>query len=139
MKMLPGNSRVQLLTYGVALILQVSCLASIAAEGVNRAAFEIKQRQPWATSRVKGSPEPPLPYRAQRVFQHLNFKQPTVLTNAPSTDRLFVAEQKGRIYSIPNDPDCKQADLFLDVNELVRRLNAMLEMAVRRRSDRSMG
>jgi uncharacterized repeat protein (TIGR03806 family) len=83
-------------------------------------------RKPWSTSRVKGSPEPPLPYRAQRVFTGLNFEQPTVLTNAPSTDRLFVAEQKGRIYSIPNDPDCKQAELFLDVNELVGQLNAML-------------
>ncbi|MGZ0166946.1 MAG: PQQ-dependent sugar dehydrogenase [Planctomycetales bacterium] len=83
-------------------------------------------RKPWTTSRVKGSPEPPLPYRAQRVFTGLSFEQPTVLTNAPSTDRLFVAEQKGRIYSIPNDPDCEQADLFLDVNELVGRLNAML-------------
>ncbi len=126
MKTLTGNSDFQLLAYGVALILQVSCLASISADDLDRPAGEIRQRQPWTTSRVKGSPEPPLPYRAQRVFQHLNFEQPTVLTNAAGTDRLFVAEQKGRIYSIPDDPDCKQADLFLDVNELVRQLNTML-------------
>jgi len=96
------------------------------AEESPSSAAEFESRKPWTTSRVKGSPEPPLPYRAQRVFPRLNFEQPTVLTNAPSTDRLFVAEQKGRIYSIPDDPDCKQADLFLDVNDLVGRLNAIL-------------
>ena len=126
MKTLPSNSKFQLLAYGVALILQGSCLTSISADDLNRTAGEIRHRQPWATSRIKGSPEPPLPYRAQQVFQQLNFEQPTVLTNAPSTDRLFVAEQKGRIYSIPNDTHCKQADLFLDVNALLGRLNAML-------------
>lgn len=126
MKTLPRGSKSQLLTYAFAVVLQVSCLTSISADEQERPVGEIRQRQPWTTSRVKGSPEPPLPYRAQRVFRHLNFEQPTVLTNAPSTDRLFVAEQKGRIYSIPDDPDCKQADLFLDVNELVGRLNTML-------------
>ena len=99
---------------------------TLSAEKPRHEPPEITKRQPWTTSRVKGSPEPPLPYRAQRVFTELNFEQPTVLTNAPSTDRLFVAEQKGRIYSIPKDPNCKQADLFLDVNELVERLNSTL-------------
>ena len=42
----------------------------------------------------------------------------------PGTDRLFVAEQSGRIYSIPNDRECRKADLFLDANLLVQRLNA---------------
>lgn len=108
-----------------ALFINSPTALTLAAESPNSAA-EVESRNPWTTSRVKGSPEPPLPYRAQRVFTKLNFEQPTVLTNAPSTDRLFVAEQKGRIYSIPNDPDCTQADLFLDVNDLVGRLNSML-------------
>lgn len=84
-------------------------------------------RRPWTTSRVKGSPEPPLPYRARLVFPHLNFEQPTVLTSAPGTQRLFVAEQKGKIYSIPDDPDCRKADLFLHVGELVEQLNSRLD------------
>ena len=95
------------LTSAFAVIFQAFCLTAVSAENVDNPAAQIKQRQPWTTSRIKGSPEPPLPYRAQRVFQHLNFQQPTVLTNAPATDRLFVAEQKGRIYSIPNDSDCR--------------------------------
>lgn len=85
------------------------------------------KRLAWTTSRVKGRPDPPLPYRAERVFPHLGFQQPTVLTSAPGTERLFVAEHSGRIYSIPNDRDCRKADLFLDVNQLVMRRNASLD------------
>lgn len=110
----------------VAAVFMTSATAlTLAAESPNDVS-DVESRKPWTTSRVKGSPDPPLPYRAKRVFTALNFEQPTVLTNAPSTDRLFVAEQKGRIYSIPNDPNCSQADLFLDVSELVGRLNTML-------------
>jgi putative heme-binding domain-containing protein len=101
------------------------CSGSLAAADVKDDRANVETRKPWTTSRVNGSPEPPLPYRAQRVFTGLSFEKPTVLTNAPSTDRLFVAEQKGKIFSIPNDPNCKQADLFLDVNKLVERLNTM--------------
>jgi putative heme-binding domain-containing protein len=75
----------------------------------------ITQRQPWTTSRVVGSPDPPLPYRIERVFPKLQFYNPLVVTDAPGTDRLFVGEQAGRIYSFPNDPNCGKADLFLDL------------------------
>ena len=82
------------------------------------APFGIAKRIPWTTSRFRGSPDPPLPYRAQRVFPGLHFKNPTVLTNAPATERMFVAEQYGKIFSIPHDPTVSTADLFLDAGEL---------------------
>ena len=88
------------------------------------APFGIEKRIPWTTSRFRGTPDPPLPYRAQRVFPNLHFKNPTVLTNAPATDRLFVAEQSGKIFSIPNDQHAAAADLFLDTGALVPRLSA---------------
>lgn len=90
---------------------------------------EKAKRPPWTLSRVKGSPDPPLPYRAQRVFPNLGFVQPTELTSAPGTERLFVAEQSGRIYSIPDDPKCQKADLFLDATKFVEKLNASREAA----------
>lgn len=108
-------------------VLLTPCSTSTWADDTGNQPAKVSQRQPWTTSRVKGSPEPPLPYRARQVFPHLNFEQPTVLTSAPGTDRLFVAEQKGRIYSIPDDTTCRQADLFLNVAELVDRRNMTLE------------
>ena len=92
--------------------------------GDDKAPFGIDRRIPWTTSRFRGTPDPPLPYRAERVFPRLHFKSPTVLTSAPGTDRLFVAEQYGKLFSIPNNPGTAAADLFLDATTLVPRLAA---------------
>ena len=89
--------------------------------------FGIQQRSIWKTSAVKGRPEPPLPYRSRHLFPHLHFSGPTLITNAPGTNRLFVAEGKGKVYSFPDDQNCQKADLFLDANELVEQLNKKIK------------
>jgi putative heme-binding domain-containing protein len=75
----------------------------------------IAHRVPWTTSHVTGSPEPPAPYRIARAFPKLTFKNPLLITNAPGTDRLFVGEQAGKLFSFPNRQDVARADLFLDL------------------------
>jgi putative heme-binding domain-containing protein len=75
----------------------------------------IKARTPWTTSRITGSPDPPPPYRLERVFPKLAFKNPLLLTRAPGMSRFFVGEHAGKIYSFPIDPQCAKADLFLDL------------------------
>ena len=79
---------------------------------------------PWTASRVKGTPEPPPPYRTRKVYEHVRFGAATSLAFAPGSDRLFVTEQWGKAYSLPADRDCRRADLFLDIGDLVKRLNA---------------
>ncbi|MEX0689174.1 MAG: PQQ-dependent sugar dehydrogenase [Pirellulales bacterium] len=79
---------------------------------------------PWTASRVIGTPEPPLPFRGQRVYEHIRFSHATSLAFAPDSDRCFVTELYGKIYSLPADRDCRKADLFLDLHDLVARLNA---------------
>jgi len=101
-------------------------LTAIASSNTGDVIAQTGVRPAWTASRVQGSPEPPLPYRAQRVFPHLGFNQPTVLTSAPGTERLFVAEQSGRVYSIPNDRSCREADLLLDARQLAEQLNESL-------------
>jgi putative heme-binding domain-containing protein len=71
-------------------------------------------RKPWTTSRVVGSPEPPPAYRTVRVFPNVQVHHALLLVRAPGTDRLFVGEQDGRIWSIANRPDAK-AEPFLDL------------------------
>lgn len=84
--------------------------------------FGLTRRIPWVTSNVRGTPDPPLPFRPERVFPQISFKNPTVLTNAPGSDRFFVAEQSGKIFSFPADPACTSPDLFLDTSDLVARI-----------------
>ena len=61
------------------------------------------RRVPWTASRVKGRPDPPLPYRAELAFGNLEFTQPVTITGAPSTTRLFVVEVTGKVFSFPED------------------------------------
>jgi putative heme-binding domain-containing protein len=75
-------------------------------------------RAAWTTSRLHGSPEPPPPYKVERVFPNLTFKLPVDLCYAPGSDRLFVLTQKGLAYSLPNAQDCTKPDLFLDLHEV---------------------
>jgi putative heme-binding domain-containing protein len=79
-------------------------------------------RPPWTTSRVIGSPEPPPPFKVVRVFPNLKFVHPLLLARAPGSDRLFVGEQAGVLYSFPNRPDAK-ADLFFDLRKEFKALH----------------
>ena len=82
-------------------------------------AVGIQKRVAWTTSRITGSPEPPLPYVTERVFPELKFNQCLDITSAPGSDRLFVVEQSGKIFSIPNTSDVAEADLVVDfANEI---------------------
>src|SRR4051794_35360200 len=60
----------------------------------------LEKRIPWTTSNVKGSPEPPPPYRTELAFPRLpKFEEPLDFTFGPGTQRLWVAERWGKIYS----------------------------------------
>src|SRR5438128_1275046 len=77
--------------------------------------YGIEKRTAWTTSRITGSPEPPHPYRIERVFPKLTFKNPLLIANAPGSERLFVGEHAGKIYSFPKDPARDKPDPFLDL------------------------
>ena len=68
-----------------------------AAAGVQSPAkpFGIDRRIPWTTSRVIGSPEPPLPYRVRRVFPKLQVKNPIAVAHEPGTEQLLLVHQIG--------------------------------------------
>jgi putative heme-binding domain-containing protein len=79
---------------------------------------------PWTASRVTGTPDVPPPLRTERVYEHVRFTAATSLAFAPGSDRCFVTDQNGKIHSLPADRGCRQADVFLDIGDLVTRLNA---------------
>jgi len=50
---------------------------------------------PWTTSRVKGSPEPPAPYRSELAFPKVKFSEPLDLAFVPGANRIAVAQRRG--------------------------------------------
>jgi putative heme-binding domain-containing protein len=77
--------------------------------------YGIDKRIPWTSSHIKGSPEPPPPYKIERAFPKLTFRNPLHLTTAPGINRFFVCEQAGKIFSFPIDPNVARADLVIDL------------------------
>jgi putative heme-binding domain-containing protein len=73
-------------------------------------------RVPWTTSHVVGQPDPPPPYKCAVAFPNLKFHHPLLIKSAPGTDRLFVGEQEGVLWSFPNQKDAK-ADVFFNLKK----------------------
>jgi uncharacterized repeat protein (TIGR03806 family) len=77
--------------------------------------FGLQKRVLWTISKVQGSPEPPPPYKTEPAFPKLpKFEEPLDLTQAPGTNRLFVAGRWGKIWSFVNHKDADKADLALE-------------------------
>jgi uncharacterized repeat protein (TIGR03806 family) len=101
------------------ILARAMAFADDAPESAVKSPFGIQERTAWTTSKIHGAPDPPAPYRTERVFEKLQFAEPLEMVSAPAADRLFVAERYGRIYSFPNDPRVEQAELFLDLDKVI--------------------
>ncbi|MBT6154741.1 MAG: hypothetical protein HOH82_08665, partial [Planctomycetaceae bacterium] len=88
------------------------------SQAAERTVYGIKKRIPWTTSRMTGSLEPPHPYKIERAFPKLQFTNPVTMTTAPGSDRLFVVELDGKVFSFLGDGSAEKPDLFLDLKEL---------------------
>jgi uncharacterized repeat protein (TIGR03806 family) len=103
----------------LALLLAVICPAR-----ADDAPFGLTKRIPWTTSAVRGSPEPPLLLKAARVFPKVQFKNPVVISSAPGTERLFVGEQAGKVFSLDPQAAEPKVEPLIDVGELVQQIVA---------------
>ncbi len=74
-----------------------------------RRPYGIARRTPLTTSRVVGSPDPPLPYRAVRAYPKLRPEFPVFVVHEPGSTRLWLIVQdapylKTRIMRTSDDP-----------------------------------
>lgn len=81
-----------------------------------KAKADPKKRQPWTTSKITGSPEPPPKYKSARVFPNAKFNHPLLIAHAPGSDRFFIGEQDCVLYSLANKSDAKP-EVFFDLKK----------------------
>jgi uncharacterized repeat protein (TIGR03806 family) len=81
--------------------------------------FGLEKRELWTTSRVKGSPEPPPPYRMVKAFPKMKFTEPLELTPVPGKKAWIVAERGGKILTFDNDASASEARTVLDVKHTI--------------------
>ena len=79
----------------------------------------LPKRVPFNGSRVNGAPGPPAPCITQSAFPKLKFYEPLAMTTIPGTDRLVIAERKGKIFSFANDRQTDQQELLIDLEKTV--------------------
>jgi uncharacterized repeat protein (TIGR03806 family) len=97
-------------------------LVALAANGDHAAEAPAGRRAPWDTSRVVGSPNPPLPYGVVRTFAKLQVVCPIAVAHQPGSDRLLLIHQMqawsghGRILRIKDDPNADSFELLLDLD-----------------------
>ena len=73
-------------------------------------------RPAWTSSRIQGSPEPPLPYTYEAVFKKLQFEN--ALEMVSIGERFVVIERRGKIWSFPDSNNAGKADLLIDLKAL---------------------
>src|SRR5262245_58181737 len=82
------------------------------------------KRKPWTTSKITGSPELPPKFKSVRVFPEAKFNHPLLIVPCPGTDRLFVGEQEGYLYSLANKADAKK-ELVLDLRKEIKTIDKL--------------
>src|SRR3954471_17785033 len=103
----------------LAVLILTACVRVQAAE---EQPFGIDHRIPWTTSRVVGSPEPPLPYTVEKTFTNITWKTPVFITREPDTDYVLVVQAGGekerpsKVLRVRDDPAADQAETFLEVS-----------------------
>lgn len=95
-------------------------LGSLAVTGFAQEARSA--RVPWTTSRITGSPEPPPPFVAARVFPEAKFKEPVFIVWSSELKRFFVGERRGVMHSLANRPNAT-AEVAFDFTKDLQRAN----------------
>jgi putative heme-binding domain-containing protein len=93
---------------------------STAAAQNNPAAPGSAVREPWTTSRLRGSPERPLPLETVPAFPKLKFEDPMHVRWQPDLQRYFVCELHGKVFSFSHDEQTAVADLAVDFKTELR-------------------
>ncbi len=78
----------------------------------------------FTTSRVVGSPEPPLPYASQRMYPNLKLNNPVAIAHQPGSDRLWTITVDGpkgttNIRRFIDTPDVSETELLLPADDRV--------------------
>ena len=77
-----------------------------------------KRTTPWTTSRVKGSPDPPLPFRAVPIFKNVALDRPTDITWLPDAQRWVANHAGSQIVTFANDPENAVAKPLLNLSDV---------------------
>jgi uncharacterized repeat protein (TIGR03806 family) len=98
-------------------------LSALRVEGAEEAAFGLDRQVPWTTSRVVGSPEPPLPYVVEKTFTNIEWRAPIFITAEPHNDYLLIVlaggekDRPSKIVRARDDASAAETETLLTLND----------------------
>ncbi|MBM79474.1 MAG: hypothetical protein CMJ78_02625 [Planctomycetaceae bacterium] len=111
---------------GLVFLAALQCLNGASAQQIK---VQLEPRSPWTTGKITGSPESPPPYRLERIYPDLTFKQPIAMIAEPKTKQTFLIEREGRILQISKLDPFGIAPIFLDGRAQIDGLTAVYGLA----------
>ncbi len=75
---------------------------------------------PLESTRLLGSPDPPMAMRAQRVLPRLTLNNPIALNDLPGRGYSIVLQTNGKMFAFPTSRDPDSATEILDLGEIFR-------------------
>jgi glucose/arabinose dehydrogenase len=109
----------RILPASLVMLLTARVLELTAAPKSVRKPYGLEKRVAWTTYRVVGSPDPPDPYRTEIAFPGVRFYEALSMAYDASSNRFWLAERKGKIFSFANDSTTTTKDLALDLGRTV--------------------
>ncbi len=83
--------------------------------------FGLDKRVPWTASRLIGSPEPPLEFTVERVYQNLALASPIYAIEEPGSDHLLIVlastdgKQGSRIVRVSNEFNTDKFETYFEL------------------------
>ena len=83
--------------------------------------YGLDKRVPWTSSRLVGSPEPPLPFTVEKAFAKQEWKSPIYIAREPSGDGLWIVQSNSKpdqgslIVRIKDDPESGEREALLEI------------------------
>jgi uncharacterized repeat protein (TIGR03806 family) len=108
-------------------LLAAKCFA--AAPETTKKPCGITQRAEWTTSRITGSPDPPSPYRAERIYPGLKFNKPVEMVYSTDLRQPVVIEQNGKIFLVSGDATGGKKQLLFDGAKQIKGLKQCYSIA----------
>ncbi len=85
-----------------------------------RRPFGIDKLEPLTTSKVRGSPEPPAPFRTRVAFPKLKLNQPVFGSHVPGSDWLLAGQQsKATLIRFKDSPDVESFETLLELADTI--------------------
>ncbi len=113
---------IKIKTIGFACVFALTWFLPVLGQDSQRTADST--RSAWTTSRVKGSPDAPLPLAIEPVFPGLTFTDPMHVRWQPDLERYFVCELGGKVWSFTHNSDNQSADLAIDLKASLKSFDA---------------